>query len=104
MIFVILRSHGVREDENGAAALVCAVADRGPGFRHEDLPNVFEPFFTRRQGGSGLGLAIVQKIVGDHGGTIAAKNAMEGGGVVEIRLPIHGPRRRSSSARIQALT
>jgi PAS domain S-box-containing protein len=94
----------VREDQNGAAAaLVCTVADRGPGFRHEDLPHVFEPFFTRRQGGSGLGLAIVQKIVGDHGGTIAAKNAMEGGGIVEIRLPIHEPRRRSSSSRLPAL-
>lgn len=93
----------VREDENGAAALVCTVADRGPGFRHEDLPHVFEPFFTRRQGGSGLGLAIVQKIVGDHGGTIAAKNAMEGGGIVEIRLPIHEPRRRTSSSRLPAL-
>jgi PAS domain S-box-containing protein len=81
---VLLR---VREEVNGGAALLCTVADRGPGFRHEDLPHVFEPFFTRRQGGSGLGLAIVQKIVGDHGGTIAAKNAMEGGGVVEIRLP-----------------
>jgi len=81
---VLLR---VREDNNGSAALLCSVADRGPGFRHEDLPHVFEPFFTRRQGGSGLGLAIVQKIVGDHGGTIAAKNAMEGGGLVEIRLP-----------------
>ena len=90
----------VREDDNGAAALVCTVADRGPGFRHEDLPHVFEPFFTRRQGGSGLGLAIVQKIVGDHGGTIAAKNAMEGGGIVEIRLPIHEPRRRNSSSRV----
>jgi PAS domain S-box-containing protein len=93
----------VREDDNGTAALVCTVADRGPGFRHEDLPHVFEPFFTRRQGGSGLGLAIVQKIVGDHGGTIAAKNATEGGGIVEIRLPIHEPRRRASSARVQAL-
>jgi signal transduction histidine kinase len=94
----------VREEDNGGAALVCTVADRGPGFRHEDLPHLFEPFFTRRQGGSGLGLAIVQKIVGDHGGTIAAKNAMEGGGVVEIRLPIHEPRRRNSSTRLQALT
>jgi PAS domain S-box-containing protein len=92
----------VREDENGAPALVCTVADRGPGFRHEDLPHVFEPFFTRRQGGSGLGLAIVQKIVADHGGTIAAKNAIDGGGIVEIRLPIHEPRRRNSSTRIQA--
>jgi signal transduction histidine kinase len=78
----------VRRDDNAAAALVFTVADRGPGFRHEDLPHVFEPFFTRRAGGSGLGLAIVQKIVGEHGGTIAARNGVGGGGVVEIRLPV----------------
>jgi nitrogen fixation/metabolism regulation signal transduction histidine kinase len=36
----------------------------------------------------GLGLAIVQKIVGDHGGTVAARDSKEGGGVVEIRLPV----------------
>ncbi|HEY6136371.1 MAG TPA: ATP-binding protein [Thermoanaerobaculia bacterium] len=77
----------LRKEDNGAAAVVCTVADRGPGFRREDLPHVFEPFFTRRAGGSGLGLAIVQKIVAEHGGTIAARNAKEGGGVVEIRLP-----------------
>jgi len=82
---VLLR---VRRDGNGAAAIVCTVADHGPGFRPDDLPHVFEPFFTRRAGGSGLGLAIVQKIVGEHGGTIAARNAPGGGGVVEIRLPV----------------
>jgi len=82
---VLLR---VRHDDNGTSAVVCTVADHGPGFRREDLPHVFEPFFTRRAGGSGLGLAIVQKIVAEHGGTIAARNASEGGGVVEIRLPV----------------
>ena len=78
----------VAREGNGAASLVCTISDRGPGFRTEDLPRVFEPFFTRRPGGSGLGLAIVQKIVHDHGGTIAARNAAGGGGVVEIRLPV----------------
>ena len=72
---------------DGDASLVCTISDRGPGFRAEDLPRVFEPFFTRRPGGSGLGLAIVQKIVHDHGGTISARNREGGGGVVEIRIP-----------------
>ena len=87
----------VRMDDNGGGALVCTVADRGPGFRREDLPHVFEPFFTRRAGGSGLGLAIVQKIVGEHGGTIAARNAREGGGMVEIRLPATSSPARTGS-------
>jgi PAS domain S-box-containing protein len=67
-------------------AVVIAVADHGPGFRTEDLPHVFKPFFTRRPGGSGLGLAIAQKIVTEHGGTISAANRPEGGAVIEIRL------------------
>jgi len=78
----------VRAEPNGAAgSTIVTVADRGPGFPREDLSHVFEPFFTRRAGGSGLGLAIAQKIVTEHGGTIAAKNAEEGGGVIEIAIP-----------------
>lgn len=66
---------------------IVTIADRGPGFPREDLLHVFEPFFTRRAGGSGLGLAIAQKIVTEHGGTIAARNAAGGGGMIEIAIP-----------------
>lgn len=79
---------GVRAERSGTSSLVITINDRGPGFNRDDLPHLFEPFFTRRPGGSGLGLAIVQKIVTDHGGTVEARNASEGGGVIEIRLPI----------------
>lgn len=70
----------------GGVSVVLTVADQGSGFRSEDLPHVFKPFFTRRPGGSGLGLAIAQKIVTEHGGTITAANRPEGGAVIEIRL------------------
>jgi PAS domain S-box-containing protein len=83
-------SIGARAERNASATLVLTVADHGPGFRAEDLPHLFKPFFTRRGGGSGLGLAIAQKIVADHGGTIEATNAVAGGGNIEIRLPIAG--------------
>jgi PAS domain S-box-containing protein len=72
---------------DGDGALVVTVEDHGPGFRPEDVPHLFEPFFTRRRGGSGLGLAIAQKIVTEHDGTIAAMNGTDGGGKIEIRLP-----------------
>jgi PAS domain S-box-containing protein len=77
----------IEAQRDGDGTVVCTVGDSGPGFRAEDLPHVFEPFFTRRRGGSGLGLAIAQKIVADHGGTVTAANAPTGGARLEIRIP-----------------
>jgi signal transduction histidine kinase len=76
---------GVRP--NGEGQVWCSVRDLGPGFRPEDLPHLFEPFFTRRPGGTGLGLSIAQRIVEQHGGTIRAGNHPDGGGVVTVVLP-----------------
>lgn len=64
------------------------VRDRGPGFREADLPRLFEPFFSRREGGTGLGLPIVVKIVEGHGGEVEAANAPGGGAVVRLRFPL----------------
>jgi len=77
----------IRAERDGGGTIVCNVTDCGPGFRSEDLPHVFEPFFTRRRGGSGLGLAIVQKIVAEHGGQVMALNRATGGARIEIRIP-----------------
>jgi signal transduction histidine kinase len=65
----------------------CSIEDDGPGFKPEDLPRVFEPFFTRRHGGTGLGLSIVQRIVSDHGGSITARNRVPKGASITIELP-----------------
>ncbi|HKR64203.1 MAG TPA: ATP-binding protein, partial [Thermoanaerobaculia bacterium] len=73
-----------RED----GAVIVSVSDHGSGFRPEDVPHLFEPFFTRRRGGSGLGLAIVQKIVNEHGGEVIARNEKDGGARIEVRLPV----------------
>jgi PAS domain S-box-containing protein len=73
--------------QDGRTWVQCAVTDPGSGFRPEDLPRVFDPFFTRRQGGTGLGLSIAQRIVEEHGGTISAHNHAAGGARVEVRLP-----------------
>lgn len=65
-----------------------AVEDEGSGFRADDLPHVFEPFYSRRRGGTGLGLSIVERLVGQHGGQVTAENRAEGGARVTILLPL----------------
>ncbi|HUR81080.1 MAG TPA: ATP-binding protein [Thermoanaerobaculia bacterium] len=78
-----------------ASTIECEVRDEGPGFDPIDLPRIFQPFFTRRRGGTGLGLSIVQRIVDEHGGTVAAANERNGGAILTMRFPVY---RRSSHA------
>lgn len=66
----------------------CRVKDSGPGFHIEDLPKIFDPFFTKRRGGTGLGLSIAQRVAQEHGGRIAAGNRSEGGAEIVVRIPV----------------
>jgi signal transduction histidine kinase len=64
------------------------VRDRGVGIRPEDLPRVFEPYFTTKRTGSGLGLAIARNIIEGLGGTIALSSRAGEGTEIAIELPV----------------
>lgn len=50
------------------------ISDNGPGVHADDLPYIFDPFFSKKPGGTGLGLSNVKKIVEAHGGSVSAYN------------------------------
>ena len=72
----------------GTEWIQCAIRDSGKGILDEDLPKIFEPFFSKRRGGTGLGLAIAQRIMQEHGGKLIAGNNPEGGACMIARFPI----------------
>jgi two-component system sensor histidine kinase HydH len=63
------------------------VADAGTGIAAEDLPRIFEPFFTRRRGGSGVGLPLARNVVEGLGGTIAIESVPGAGTTVRLEVP-----------------
>jgi two-component system sensor histidine kinase HydH len=63
------------------------VSDTGPGIPLDQQQHIFVPFFTTKQKGTGLGLAICQRIVKNHGGSIAVHSKPGEGCSFVIRLP-----------------
>jgi nitrogen fixation/metabolism regulation signal transduction histidine kinase len=71
-----------REDD----FVVIQVRDTGPGIATADLQKIFIPFFTTKPKGHGIGLALTHRIITQHGGTLTASNAPDGGALFTIRL------------------
>lgn len=68
------------------------VTDNGSGIAPEDLPHLFEPFFsTKGNRGTGLGLAVTWGIVESHGGSIDVQTELGKGTTFSIRIPILNP-------------
>ncbi|MFP6887293.1 MAG: ATP-binding protein [Opitutales bacterium] len=71
------------DDENVYVQFV----DSGVGIAREDVPKVFEPYYTTKKGGHGIGMMIVYRIMRDHGGDVGIDSKPGAGTIVTLRLP-----------------
>jgi len=76
------------QEEDGQ--VVWTVSDTGRGIGEQDLPHVFDPYFTTKPKGVGLGLAVAHKLTEAHGGDIRVFSTPGEGTRFEIRLPGDG--------------
>lgn len=71
--------------------ILISVEDQGGGISAEDLPRIFDPYFTTKELGNvkgmGLGLAISHSIISNHGGFMTAGSQMGVGTTLLIYLP-----------------
>jgi PAS domain S-box-containing protein len=68
-------------------SLAITVQDNGPGIRPEDMPRLFNPFFTTKRGGMGMGLAICRTTVEAHGGQLSVQSTPGAGATFRLTLP-----------------
>lgn len=72
---------------SGVRGHVIDIADTGKGIAPEDLPRIFDLYFTTKPDGTGVGLAVTQQIVSAHGGTIEVDSTPGAGTRMTIRIP-----------------
>lgn len=71
-------------------SIVFEISDNGLGIAEEDIPHIFEPFFSTKQdvSGIGLGLAIVHGIIQNHKGKIHVSSELGHGTTISVYIPL----------------
>jgi PAS domain S-box-containing protein len=83
-LFIEAQSH-VLEDKS---FVLITVTDSGIGLKAEDLPKLFQTFYTTKAEGMGMGLAISRSIVEAHGGRLWATPNTDLGATFRFTLPV----------------
>ncbi len=82
-------SVAVETTTNDGGTLLMKITDTGKGIARENLPHVFDPFFTEgKSGGIGLGLDYCKQVVEAHGGTIAVESEVGKGTTFIVCIPL----------------
>jgi signal transduction histidine kinase len=79
--------------QTGDRRVAVTIRDTGEGIAEDDLPRIFDPYFTTRRAGTGLGLAIAKNVVEGLGGSISV--ATRHGDGTDFRIDIGDAPRRA---------
>jgi two-component system sensor histidine kinase HydH len=64
------------------------ISDTGCGIPENELPKIFERYYTTKETGTGLGLAIVERVIAAHNGRLTVESKVGEGTTFKIDLPI----------------
>ena len=78
-------SVGISQTQAGQEVLI---SDTGSGIEKNDLPRIYDPYFTSKPAGTGLGLAVVQKIMEAHGAFLNIESQAGAGTKVTLRFVV----------------
>ncbi len=69
--------------------VVIEIRDQGEGIQSEDLPRIFDPYFTRKKRGTGLGLAVVKKLCEANSSEIQVYSKVNVGTTFALKIKEH---------------
>ncbi len=78
------------DHQESPAGIIIEIIDRGEGIPAENLPHIFEPYFSTRkaENATGLGLTVCESIAKAHGGSISVRSELGKGTSVSLYLPV----------------
>jgi len=88
---IIIKTDVIREKNEGSVTgnwVEIMIQDSGTGIKEEDMPYLFEPFYSKSSQRTGLGLSIVLGLIELHNGRIEIHSQEGKGTTVSIYLPI----------------
>jgi len=74
--------------DHRAEEVVVSIRDTGCGIPPENLPKLFDPYFTTKANGFGLGLSTVERIIQEHDGRIEVKSELGKGATFTLFFPV----------------
>lgn len=72
------------------------ITDTGEGINQDNLPRIYDPYYTSKPAGTGLGLAVAQKIMEAHGGGIEIESKSSIGTKVILHFQLNAPERETT--------